>query len=89
MNSCQKIDWSEFRVWFTRTSKTWRRQNQRKSRVHLTPKLFSILRAEIAQTLKLHKLRDRSYQIQPCSAKSGEGVREGLEWALKQVKPKK
>ena len=25
----------------------------------------------------------------PVSAKSGEGVREGLEWALKQVKPKK
>lgn len=45
--------------------------------------------ADIAQTLKLHKLRDRSYQIQPCSAKSGEGVREGLEWALKQIKPKK
>lgn len=45
--------------------------------------------SEIAQTLKLNKLRDRSYQIQPCSAKSGEGVREGLEWALKQMKPKK
>ena len=36
--------------------------------------------------LKLHKLKDRAIQIQPCSAKTGEGVRDGLEWALKQVK---
>ena len=45
--------------------------------------------ADVAQVLKLHTVRDRAFQIQPCSAKSGEGVREGLEWALKQVKPKK
>ena len=53
-------------------------------------KTFKIeFRADVAQILKLHTLRDRAFQIQPCSAKSGEGVREGLEWALKQVKPKK
>ena len=42
--------------------------------------------ADIAMVLKLHKLKDRAIQIQPCSAKTGEGVRDGLEWALKQVK---
>ncbi|CBY18840.1 unnamed protein product [Oikopleura dioica] len=42
--------------------------------------------ADVARELKLHKLKDRTFQIQPCSAKSGEGVKEGLEWVLKQVK---
>ena len=42
--------------------------------------------ADIAMVLKLHKLKDRAIQIQPCSAKTGEGVKDGLEWALKQVK---
>ncbi|KAJ3346882.1 ADP-ribosylation factor protein 3, partial [Kappamyces sp. JEL0680] len=27
-------------------------------------------------------LRDRPWQIQPCSAKTGEGVSEGMEWAM-------
>jgi len=47
--------------------------------------------AEVAQALQLHKLKDRAFQIQPCSAKTGEGVRDGLEWALGKIKstPKK
>ena len=51
-------------------------------RIKMSP-LFS---AEVATALKLHKLSNRTYQIQPCSAKTGEGVRDGLEWALKQIK---
>ena len=49
-------------------------------------KYKTIPSADIAMVLKLHKLKDRAIQIQPCSAKTGEGVRDGLEWALKQVK---
>ena len=47
--------------------------------------------AEVAAALQLHKLKDRAFQIQPCSAKTGEGVRDGLEWALNKIKstPKK
>ncbi|KAI8917173.1 ADP-ribosylation factor-like 3-like protein [Powellomyces hirtus] len=37
---------------------------------------------EIATGLNLNAIRDRNWQIQPCSAKSGEGVEEGLQWAL-------
>eukprot|EP00898_Chlorokybus_atmophyticus_P001689 jgi/Chlat1/2520/Chrsp175S02379 len=41
---------------------------------------------DIAESLNLHTLRDRKWQIQPCSAKSGEGLQEGMEWLVKQVK---
>ena len=53
--------------------------------------LWLIFSAEVAQALQLHKLKDRAFQIQPCSAKTGEGVRDGLEWALGKIKstPKK
>ena len=41
--------------------------------------------SDIATGLNLHTLRDRLWQIQPCSGHSGEGVKEGLEWLLAQV----
>ncbi|KAJ3009142.1 ADP-ribosylation factor protein 3 [Thoreauomyces humboldtii] len=44
---------------------------------------------EIATGLNLNAIRDRHWQIQPCSAKSGEGVEEGLQWALNACKDKK
>ena len=31
--------------------------------------------AEISEGLGLHSMRDRKWQIQPCSAMSGEGVK--------------
>lgn len=31
--------------------------------------------AEIAEGLNLHAIRDRQWQIQPCSAVTGEGVK--------------
>ena len=34
--------------------------------------------SEIAQGLNLHRLRDRTWQIQACSAISGEGVKVRL-----------
>lgn len=43
---------------------------------------------EISETLGLHTLRGRPWQIQGCSAKSGEGLREGLEWVMSNLKKK-
>ncbi|XP_041751253.1 ADP-ribosylation factor-like protein 3 isoform X2 [Coregonus clupeaformis] len=36
--------------------------------------------SEIAEGLNLHTLRDRAWQIQACSAFSGEGVQDGMNW---------
>jgi len=41
---------------------------------------------EVAEGLNLFSIRDRPWQIQPCSAKSGEGLQDGMEWLVKQVK---
>jgi len=38
---------------------------------------------EIAELLNLHNIRDRQWQIQACSAKTGEGLQNGLEWTVK------
>lgn len=45
--------------------------------------------AEIAEGLKLHTIRDRVWQIQSCSALTGEGVQEGINWVCKWVNTKK
>uniref|UniRef100_A0A4W5LFA8 ADP-ribosylation factor-like protein 3 n=1 Tax=Hucho hucho TaxID=62062 RepID=A0A4W5LFA8_9TELE len=36
--------------------------------------------SEIAEGLNLHTYRDRAWQIQACSAFSGEGVQDGMNW---------
>ncbi len=41
---------------------------------------------EIAEQLNLFTIRDRPWQIQACSAKEAEGLQEGMEWLMKQVK---
>lgn len=35
---------------------------------------------EILEALELTQVRDRRYQIQPCSAISGEGLAKGMDW---------
>ena len=40
---------------------------------------------QIASSLLLPAIRDRPWQIQACCAKSGEGLKEGMEWLIKQV----
>ncbi|KAJ3216007.1 ADP-ribosylation factor protein 3 [Dinochytrium kinnereticum] len=37
---------------------------------------------EIAVGLNLNSIRDRKWHICPCSAVQGEGVTEGMEWAI-------
>lgn len=44
---------------------------------------------EIAVGLNLNSIRNRKWQIQPCSAKSGNGVAEGLEWGMSNCQAKK
>ena len=45
--------------------------------------------SEIAEGLNLHTIRDRSWHIQACSAISGEGVKDGLNWISKNIQRKK
>lgn len=42
--------------------------------------------SELAEGLNLPAIRDRSWQIQPCSAISGEGLKDGLDWAVKNIR---
>ena len=44
---------------------------------------------EVADALNLYSIRDRPWQIQACSAKTGEGLQDGMEWLVKQVRPTK
>ena len=41
---------------------------------------------EIAEALSLFNIKDRPWQIQACSAKTGNGLEPGLKWVVKQVK---
>ncbi|KAG5489055.1 hypothetical protein JIQ42_00676 [Leishmania sp. Namibia] len=41
---------------------------------------------ELTVALNLTGLRDRRWCIQACSAKTGEGLDKGINWAVKQVK---
>ncbi|OWK55463.1 ADP-ribosylation factor-like protein 3 [Lonchura striata] len=45
--------------------------------------------AEIAEGLSLHTYRDREWQIQACSALSGEGVQDGMNWISSQIMNRK
>jgi len=40
---------------------------------------------EISGELKLHNIRDRTWTIQACSAKDGEGLQEGMEWLVNTI----
>ena len=41
---------------------------------------------EIAELLSLFNIKDRPWQIQACSGKTGVGLEQGLKWVVKQVK---
>lgn len=45
--------------------------------------------SDIADGLNLHSLRDRKWQINPCSAMTGEGIEPGINWMLKNLQKKK
>lgn len=41
--------------------------------------------AEVAQRLELHKIKDRKWFIQGCSAPTGDGLWEGMDWLSNSV----
>ena len=48
--------------------------------------LFSALTAdEISEQLNLVKIDDRQWTIQSCSAKTGDGIQEGMEWIAQRL----
>ena len=40
---------------------------------------------QISDSLQLHLIRDRVWSIVACSAKTGEGLQEGMEWLVKTI----
>ncbi|GBM86820.1 ADP-ribosylation factor-like protein 3 [Parasteatoda tepidariorum] len=44
--------------------------------------------SELADGLNLPAIRDRSWQIQACSALTGEALKDGLDWVCKNIKKK-
>ncbi|XP_072026765.1 ADP-ribosylation factor-like protein 3 [Amphiura filiformis] len=44
--------------------------------------------SEIAEGLNLHTIRDRIWQIQACSALTNEGIEDGMQWIVKNVRKK-
>lgn len=41
---------------------------------------------EVTVSLDLHKIRDHQWQIQGCSALTGEGLDDGLKWLVQSIK---
>ena len=41
---------------------------------------------EIADSLKLHNVRDRQWAIHGCSAKTGDGLKNGITWVLSKLR---
>jgi ADP-ribosylation factor-like protein 3 len=44
--------------------------------------LTALAPAELTAGLNLHSIRDRQWQIMACSAKMGEGLKEGIEFII-------
>lgn len=42
--------------------------------------------SEIADSLNLFSIRDHAWSIQPCSAKTGDGLQDGIKWLVPLVK---
>ncbi len=50
--------------------------------------LSALAPSEITAGLNLHSIRDRQWQIFPCSAKTGEGIQEGMEFIISELNEK-
>lgn len=44
--------------------------------------------SEVAEKIKLVELENRTWQIQACSAIKGDGVKDGMNWACKNIAKK-
>ncbi|KAM9307106.1 ADP-ribosylation factor-like protein 3 [Pholidichthys leucotaenia] len=45
--------------------------------------------SELAESLHMHTIRDRMWQVQACSSLTAEGVQDGMTWVCKNIKFKK
>ena len=45
--------------------------------------------SEVMESLKLSEIKDRTWNIQACSAVSKEGLSDGMEWLIKTIGDKK
>ncbi|KAJ6222492.1 hypothetical protein RDWZM_001037 [Blomia tropicalis] len=45
----------------------------------------AVTAGELAESLHLVTIRDRAWQIQACSATSGEGLKDGIDWICKNI----
>ena len=50
---------------------------------------FALDAEKILSTLNLMEIKDRTWNIQACSAVTKEGLQEGMEWLVKTVSEKK
>ena len=50
---------------------------------------FALDAENILSTLKLMDIKDRTWNIQACSAVTKEGLQDGMEWLVKTVSEKK
>ncbi len=50
--------------------------------------LSALPASDLSVGLNLTAIKDRAWQIAPCSAKSGEGLAEGMQWLIKVVSDK-
>ena len=50
--------------------------------------LTALAPAEITTGLNLHAIRDRQWQIMACSAKTGDGLKEGIEYVISELNDK-
>ncbi|XP_042251221.1 ADP-ribosylation factor-like protein 3 [Thunnus albacares] len=41
--------------------------------------------SELAESLNLHTIRDRMWQVQACSALTAEGVQDGMNWVCRNI----
>jgi signal recognition particle receptor subunit beta len=45
--------------------------------------------AQVAEALKLIEIKDRAWQIQASCAKTGDGLKDGLEWLMDAISTSK
>lgn len=50
---------------------------------------FALSAQEIAEKLSLDAIKDRKWSIYACSALTKEGIQEGMEWLVKNLKKEK
>ena len=51
----------------------------------MTPHVL-VCPVQIADGMSLHVIRDREWHIQSCSGKNGDGLEDGMEWVIKNMK---